>query len=254
MSRLSPLLLMLLLTIAPASAAEKVRLFAAASMTNALQEAVADFEASNNIEVTTVYAASSALARQISRGAPADIYISANRKWMDYLQQQGVVDDSRHTTLLYNQLVLIAGRQYDGHLITPSADMDLAALLDGGRLAMADPAHVPAGIYARQALQSLTLWQQAAPLITRSHNVRSALLLVERGETPLGIVYKTDALASRGVRIVAEFDSGSHDPIEYPLALLNDAAQKTPAQKLFRYLQSAPASVIFQRHGFGTTQ
>ncbi|WP_027859164.1 molybdate ABC transporter substrate-binding protein [Marinobacterium jannaschii] len=250
MYRFRAFLLLMLFTAMPASATERITLFAAASMTNALQEVISRFEAQQDIEVTPVYAASSALARQIARGAPATVFISANRKWMDYLQQQGVVEPSNRATLLNNRLVIIASRDYNTESISLDAGWPLKQQLDGERLAMADPDHVPAGIYAKQALQSLGLWQQAATLITRSRNVRSALALVERGETPLGIVYKTDAMVSPNVRIVAEFPAGSHPAIEYPMALITGSGREDAGNKLYQYLRSEEAAGIFHRYGF----
>jgi len=245
-----PLLLLTLFCTLPAAASERVTLFAAASMTNALEEVISRFKEAEGIQVNPVYAASSALARQISRGAPADIYISANSKWMDYLQQQGMVEPSNRSNLVLNQLVLVTARNNDAGQIRLDSSLNLESLLDGGRMAMADPDHVPAGIYARQALQSLGLWQQAANRITRSHNVRSALALVERGEAPIGIVYRTDALVSQNVRQVAEFPDDSHEPIEYPVALVTESAEKPSSLAFFRFLQSPEAAEVFHRYGF----
>ena len=198
----------------------------------------------------SVAAASSTLARQIERGAPADIYLSANVAWMDYLAAHGLIELASLRNLLGNRLVLIAHRDSDLELsIQPG--MDLAALLGRDRLAIGDPDHVPAGIYAREALEALGIWTETRPRLAPSADVRGALVLVARGETPLGIVYASDAGLSAGVRTVAVFPERLHAPIVYPVALVagRDSAL---ARRFLRYLHSAAAKAIFARHGFLT--
>ncbi|VTP60984.1 Molybdate-binding periplasmic protein precursor [Serratia rubidaea] len=188
-----------------ASAADKITVFAAASLTNALQEIATQYQQGKDVQVVSSFASSSTLARQIEQGAPADLFISADQQWMDYaIDKQQMVKDSRYT-LLDNDLVLIAAKdsKLDKVAITPQTDWQ--QLLNGERLAVGDPDHVPAGIYAKEALQNLKAWSQLAPKLARANNVRSAMALVERQETPLGIVYGSDALASDKVKVVGVF-------------------------------------------------
>ncbi|WP_328717266.1 molybdate ABC transporter substrate-binding protein [Halomonas elongata] len=242
----------LLLTLASsASAGERVELFAAASMTDAIDRAVARFEATHDVDVVPVYAASSTLARQIANGAPAELYISANVEWMDWLGEQGVTLSER-ADLVHNRLALVAPADTTREPFTPGEGETLAARLgDSERLAVGDPAHVPAGIYARQALQSLGEWEALAPRLARADNVRAALALVERGEAPLGVVYRTDAEASDGVRLLGLFPSDAHEPIIYPIAAIG-AHPSEGALTFRRWLESDDAKAIFQRAGFGT--
>lgn len=232
-----------------ARAAPNVHIYAAASLGDALDAAIARYEASHALNIVPVYAASSTVARQIANGAPAELYFSANERWMNWLGEQGITLTER-SDLLHNQLVLIAPRDGDTRPVTLGGGSDLAARLgDGRRLAVGDPAHVPAGIYARQALQSLGEWQAMEPRLARADNVRAALALVERGEAPLGIVYKTDALASDRVREVATFPTDSHAPINYPLALVGDSPGDA-ARDFREWLAGEQALAIFQDFGF----
>ncbi|MCW4151023.1 molybdate ABC transporter substrate-binding protein [Halomonas sp. 18H] len=232
-----------------AAAEERVELFAAASMTDAIDQVVTRFEASHEVDVVTVYAASSTLARQIAHGAPAEVYISANFMWMDWLGEQDV-SLTRRADLLHNRLALIASQDSPLDDVAPGESDSLAErLADGERLAVGDPAHVPAGIYARQALESLGEWQALAPRLARADNVRAALALVARGETPLGVVYHTDALASDAVRPLGLFPESSHPPITYPIATIG--ADPSPAAlALRRWLESEEARGIFKAQGF----
>lgn len=246
--------LMATLGLAPTARAEtSVYIYAAASLGDALDAAIARYEARRAVDIVPVYAASSTAARQIANGAPAELYFSANERWMDWLGEQGITLTGRGD-LLHNQLVLIAPRDGDTRPITLGAGNALAARLgDGRRLAMGDPAHVPAGIYARQALQSLGEWQALEPRLARADNVRAALALVERGEAPLGIVYQTDARASDRVRALATFPADSHTPITYPLALVGESP--SDAARDFRdWLASEQALAIFKDFGFATTK
>ena len=237
-------------------AEERVTIFAAASLTNALTEVGHTFKSDHIANPTQInpvfaFASSSTLARQIAQGAPAQIYLSANQKWMDYLvAQKAVVADSR-TTLLRNSLVLIAPNTTSINSVTLNKHWNITQAVGDSRLAAGDPDHVPAGRYAKQALKNLELWPQAMPLLARSNNVRGALALVERGEAPFGIVYATDAKVAKKVKIVATFSDDSHNPIEYPLALVeNTPSAATTA--FYQYLQSDVAQAIFVKYGFKT--
>ncbi|MDC6120156.1 molybdate ABC transporter substrate-binding protein [Serratia rubidaea] len=236
-----------------ASAAEKITVFAAASLTNALQEIATQYQQGKDVQVVSSFASSSTLARQIEQGAPADLFISADQQWMDYaIDKQQMVKDSRYT-LLDNDLVLIAAKdsKLDKVAITPQTDWQ--QLLNGERLAVGDPDHVPAGIYAKEALQNLKAWPQLAPKLARANNVRSAMALVERQETPLGIVYGSDALASDKVKVVGVFPADSHKPVEYPMAIVKDHNSPT-VSAFYTYLKSPQAAAVFKRYGFSPRQ
>ncbi|BFO08859.1 molybdate ABC transporter substrate-binding protein [Serratia rubidaea] len=236
-----------------ASAADKITVFAAASLTNALQEIATQYQQGKDVQVVSSFASSSTLARQIEQGAPADLFISADQQWMDYaIDKQQMVKDSRYT-LLDNDLVLIAAKdsKLDKVAITPQTDWQL--LLNGERLAVGDPDHVPAGIYAKEALQNLKAWPQLAPKLARANNVRSAMALVERQETPLGIVYGSDALASDKVKVVGVFPADSHKPVEYPMAIVKDHNSPT-VSAFYTYLKSPQAAAVFKRYGFSPRQ
>lgn len=240
---LAALALMLLSSISTATAGG-VTVFAAASLKNALDEVAADFDVTSGRDTTLSYAGSSALARQIQMGAPADVYISANPDWIDYLAQQGAVIPDSRIDLLGNKLVLIS------HDPAPDVDwqnLDMLALLDGGRLAMALVKSVPAGIYGKAALQSLGQWDATAPAVAQVDNVRAALALVALGEAPFGIVYATDARADPRVHVAATVPSDSHPAIVYPAVAVTAS---DGAQAFLTYLHSAPARAIFERHGF----
>ncbi|MGC3874556.1 molybdate ABC transporter substrate-binding protein [Halomonas sp. GXIMD04776] len=229
----------------------RVRIFAAASLTDALNEAIARYESQNDVNIVPVYASSSTAARQIVSGAPANLFFSANVQWMEWLEGQGVELGSR-VNLLQNHLALVApsGREHPSFI--PGNGETLISLLgDQERLSVGDPDHVPAGIYAKQALQFLGEWETLQPRLARADNVRAALALVERGETPLGIVYQTDAKASEKVDPLGLFPDDSHDPILYPLALVNLPASE-PAQEFHQWLQGDEALSIFSAVGFST--
>jgi molybdate transport system substrate-binding protein len=233
-----------LLWAGPAQAQDRVLVFAAASLRNALDEAARDYPGP---APAISYAGSSSLAKQIERGAPASVFISADRNWMDYLERRGLLEPGTRHDLLGNRLVLIAPRVSTLKLeIVPG--MPLARALAGGRLALGDPYHVPAGMYARAALESLGIWDAVRLQLAATENVRIALALVARGEAPLGIVYQTDARAEPGVRVVGRFPASLHPPIVYPIALLKGAV---PAARSFEaYLRGAQARAIFGKHGF----
>ena len=234
--------------IAPAAQAQGALVFAAASLKEALDEAALAFAMGRAGRVDVSYAASSALARQVERGAPADIFISADTDWIDYLEQRGLTAPGTRRNLLANDLVLIAPAASPVK-VKLAHGVDLAAALGKGRLAMADPDSVPAGKYGRAALTSLGAWKALEGRVAPSENVRGALALVARGEAPLGIVYRTDALAEKGVRIVDAFPAASHPPIVYTVVVLKRSSSRV-ASVFEGYLASPDARAIFERHGF----
>ncbi|MDG5500000.1 molybdate ABC transporter substrate-binding protein [Marinobacter sp. BGYM27] len=239
----------LLLLPACLQAAESVRIYAAASLTNTLETAATAYEASHDVEIVAIYASSSTAARQIANGAPADLYFSANEQWMDWLAGQQITLRQR-SDLLSNRLVLIAPGKSPLQPITPGSGTRLLSLMKTGeRLSVGDPEHVPAGIYAKQALITLGEWQELAPRLAPADNVRAALALVERGEVPLGIVYRTDAMASDKVQQVGLFPETSHRPITYPIAIVNPKAGDATF-RFRRWLASAEARAIFTQAGF----
>jgi molybdate transport system substrate-binding protein len=236
-----------LLTFASAYA-QDVTVFAAASLKEALDEAAQQFQRNSGRKVAVSYAASSALAKQIDNGAPADVFISADLDWMDYLEQRKLVKAGTRANLLRNRLVLIAPVDSKAQVeIRPG--FPLAGLLGGGRLAMADPDSVPAGKYGKAALEKLGVWGDVAGRVARAENVRAALIFVARGETPLGIVYQTDANAEKKVRIVAQFPPDMYPPITYPVAI-TAASKRVAAPAFVDYLKSAQARAIFEKYGF----
>ncbi|HVY81897.1 MAG TPA: molybdate ABC transporter substrate-binding protein [Steroidobacteraceae bacterium] len=232
----------------PARAADAPLLvFAASSLTDALNEIGATYKRETGNEVKLSFAASSALARQIEAGARADVFFSADTDWMDYLAARNLIDKASRTDLLSNRLVLIAPK--DSTIkVEIAPNFPLAQVLGRGRLATGDPDSVPVGKYARGALTSLGVWNEVAERLIRAENVRSALAFVSRGEAPLGIVYETDALIDKGVKIVGVFPESSHLPIVYPVAA-TATAQPATAQFL-KYLRSASARASFQKFGF----
>ncbi|MFC4671806.1 molybdate ABC transporter substrate-binding protein [Seohaeicola nanhaiensis] len=238
--------LALLVSGATAASADQITVFAAASLTNALAEIEQTFEAETGHDLSISLAGSSALARQIQAGAPADVFISANADWMDRLEADGLLEPGTRFDLLTNAIVLIA-HSTDA----PKAGIgpDLPALLGDGRLAMALVDSVPAGIYGKAALEHLGLWDAVAPQVAQTDNVRAALALVATGEAPYGIVYATDAAAEDDVSVVATFPADSHPPIVYPAAELTN--RDTPAiAEFFAYLRGAEARAAFERQGF----
>ncbi len=229
-----------------AAHAKPVIVFAAASTRQVVEEIAAAWTASRGERLGMVFASSGALARQIERGAPANVFISANGAWIDYLVSKNEVNPSFRRALFGNRLALVAPR--DARAGKPDGDAILARLGSRGRLAIADPRHAPAGIYARQALASIGIWKSVAPRTARTRDVRSALALVERGEALLGIVYRTDASASGAARILTVFDAGLHDPIVYHAAPITRENRSVP--RLLDFLSSPSAKEIYLRHGF----
>ena len=240
------LLAALLSALAPAARAASFLVFAAASLKESLDDVAAAFRAAGGGEPRIAYGASSALARQIAAGAPAQLFLSADLDWIAWVEERHLAA-APHASLLANDLVLVAPASSDVRLkIAPG--FDLAAALRGGRLAVADPRAVPAGKYARAALESLGAWQSVQARLAPVADVRVALALVARGEAPLGIVYRTDALAEPRVRVVDTFPEASHAPIVYGIVEIRGA---TPAARAFaRYAASPPARAIWARHGF----
>jgi molybdate transport system substrate-binding protein len=204
-------------------------------------------EGSKELAVRTSFAASSVLAKQIEAGAPADVFLSADPEWMDYLEKRGLLKAGTREDLLMNRLVLIAPSDSRVHL-TLAPHADLTAALGGGRLATGDPDSVPVGRYAQAALKWLGAWESVAPRLVRAENVRAALEYVARGEATLGIVYGTDALAEKRVRVVDVFPADSHPPIIYHVALTSEARQEAAALEAF--FEGEAAREIFARHGF----
>jgi molybdate transport system substrate-binding protein len=200
-------------------------------------------------KIVASYAASSDLARQIEHGAPADLFISADRQWADYLDQRGLLDRATRIDLLRNELVLIVPAASAASLaIAPG--FKLAEALGDSRLAVGDPDHVPAGIYARQSLEQLGIWAAVEPKLARAGSVRGALLFVERGDCPFGIVYRSDAQSDPKVKIIGLFPEDSHSPVVYPAALV--AGHQSPAAAEFLHFLAGPeAGAVFQRFGFG---
>jgi molybdate transport system substrate-binding protein len=237
--------LILLLLIAPSWAADSITVFAAASVTNAIQDISALYEKEKGVEVKTSFAAASALAKQIEQGAPADVFISADMRWMDYLDGKGkIVSDSRRT-LLGNQLVLIApkGKKFKVKL---EKGFDLPGAFEG-RWCSCDQS-VPIGRYSQQALTALGWWAALEPRLAAAPDVRSALAFVERGECAVGIVYESDAKVSDKVEVLATFPAGSHDPVLYPAALVQGA--KPAAKGFMDFLLSPKVGAIFRQYGF----
>jgi len=232
--------------------AKPVLVFAAASLKNALDEIAAQFERETGKKITISYGASSALAKQIEAAAPADLFISADLDWMDYLQQHNLIQPGTRKSLLGNRLVIVAPADSDLKLdIKPG--FDLASALKGGHLSMANPDSVPAGKYGKAALEKLGVWNSVRAAVAPAENVRAALLLVSRRETPLGIVYATDAAADPGVKIAGVFPEDTHPPIVYPVAVTADS--KNPnAARLLQFLTAPAARPIFEKRGFTVLQ
>jgi molybdate transport system substrate-binding protein len=238
---------------APASAQDqKLVIFAAASLKDALDEVNAAYQREKGQETTTSYAASSTLAKQIEAAAPADIFISADLDWMDYLAKRNLIKPETRANLLGNRLVLIA--PVDSIVkLSIAPNFLLAQALGNGRLAIADPNGVPAGRYGKAALETLGVWSTVATRLAPAENVRAALALVSRGEAPLGIVYQTDADSDKAVKIVGTFPQETHPPIICPIAVV--ASSTNPAAlRYLAYLKSPAARPTFEKHGFTALQ
>jgi molybdate transport system substrate-binding protein len=236
-------------TLTSGAIAADVTVFAAASLKEALDEQSRLFEAGTGNKTIISYGASNALAKQIEAGAPADMFISADLDWMDYVDQRHLLMADTRVNLLRNTLVLIAPASSKA-VLAIGPNFGLAAALGREKLAMANPDSVPAGKYGKAALEKLGVWSAVEKQVARAENVRAALALVSRGEAPFGIVYSTDALSDKGVRIVDTFPPDSYPPIVYPAALL--ATSKSAAGKpLLDHLRSPAARPVWEKFGFG---
>ncbi len=225
-------------------------MFAAASLKNALEETAAAFEAETGTRVVFSFAGSSALARQIQQGAPADLFVSANQAWMDVLADDGLIDPASRRDVAGNRLVLVVeARRAAAPPVDIGPDLDLDALLGDGRLAMALVEAAPAGIYGKAALERLGLWRTAAPRVAQADNVRAALALVAIGAAPAGVVYASDAVAEPRVAVMGRFPADSHPPIVYPAARIA-ASDAREAAAFLDHLDSPAARAIFERNGF----
>lgn len=227
---------------------KRVLVFAAASTTNAVDEIGQLFSQKKQGKFVPSFASSSTLAKQIAAGAPANIYISANPKWMRYLEDKNLVEQGTRWNILGNTLVLITPATSDLTLdIRP--EFPLSKIVGNERISMGDPDHVPAGIYGKQALMHLRVWDEIAPKVVRAKDVRTALVFVERGEVPLGIVYATDAAITDKVRVAGVFPENSHPPITYQAAIVKGNNTKT-ALAFLNFLKSPEAKGVFEKYGF----
>ncbi len=238
-----------------AGAETDLLLFAAASTTNAITDIGALYAARNpGRRITPSFASSSTLAKQIESGAPADVYLSANRKWMDFLADKDRIDKASRFDLLRNRIVLIAPAESTLAPISVAPGFSMAAALGtDGRLAVGDPDHVPAGIYGRKALENLGSWDGVQDRLAPMKDVRAALVLVERGEAPLGLVYATDAAISSKVRVVGTFPDDSHPPIAYPVAAVA-GGKVAEAAHFLEFLRTPSARAVFEKYGFDVRQ
>ncbi|KRP96200.1 molybdenum ABC transporter substrate-binding protein [Bradyrhizobium yuanmingense] len=225
-----------------------ITVFAAASMKNALDEIDAAYTARTGVKFSVSYAASSVLAKQIEQGAPADVFVSADTDWMDYAIAKKTINEPSRVNLLGNSIVLIAPKDSKIDSVTIAPGFDLAKLAGDGRIATGDVRSVPAGKYAKAALEKLGAWQAAEPKFAMAESVRAALTLVARGEAVLGIVYSTDAKVEPGVKIVGTFPADSHPAIIYPVAATSTA--KPEANGYLAFLRSAAAKAILEKYGF----
>jgi molybdate transport system substrate-binding protein len=239
------LLFALVLLVPLAARAQELTVFAAASLTDAMKDVSALWVKAGHPPLRMSFASSSTLARQIEQDAPVAVFASADEKWMDYLAQKNLIVADTRKDLLGNDLVLVVPADKPQH-VTIGPGFDLLKLLGpNGRLAVGDPTNVPAGIYGEQALKKLGLWDSVAPHLARAEDVRAALLLVERGEAPAGIVYGTDAAVSKGVMVAGTFPGGSHDP--FALVKSGDTPQ---ARALLTFLAGPQARAVFVQRGF----
>jgi molybdate transport system substrate-binding protein len=241
----------LVFTAAPpvqAQSANTLTVFAAASLKNALDDANAAFAKASGVKVTASYAASSALAKQMESGAPADVFISADLNWMDYVAGKNLIKADSRYNLLGNKLVLIAGTDSKIGNVKIEQGFDIAKLAGDSRIAVADVKAVPAGLYAKAALEKLGSWAAAEPKLAQAENVRATLAFVARGETSIGIVYETDAKIEPNVKIIGAFPDGSYPPVTYPVAATANA--KAGALQYLAFLRSDAARAIFEKYGF----
>ncbi|WP_438279182.1 molybdate ABC transporter substrate-binding protein [Nitrobacter sp.] len=234
---------------APAAAQDKtLTVFAAASMKNALDDVDNAYTAKTGVKIVASYAASSALAKQIEQGAPADVFVSADTAWMDYVKDKKAINKPSRVNLLGNSIVLIAPKDSKIDKVTIDQGFDLAKLAGDGKVATGDVKAVPVGKYAKAALEKLGAWTAVEPKMAMAENVRAALALVARNEAALGIVYSTDAKVEPGVKIVGTFPANSHPPIVYPVAATSTAHKGT--DDYLAFLRSSEAKAIFEKYGF----
>jgi molybdate transport system substrate-binding protein len=252
MNRLAGLFLAFAVSLAAISASaaqdKSLTIFAAASMKNALDEIDAAYAAKSGVKITVSYAASSALAKQIEQGAPADVFISADTDWMDYATSKKTINESSRVNLLGNSIVLIAPKDSKVDNVSIGPGFDLAKLAGDGRIATGDVKSVPVGKYAKAALEKLGSWQAVESKFAMAESVRAALTLVARGEAVLGIVYSTDAKVEPGVKIVGTFPADSHPAIVYPVAATTTA--KPEASEYLAFLRSTAAKTVLEKYGF----
>ncbi|MCJ2131166.1 molybdate ABC transporter substrate-binding protein [Methylobacterium sp. E-045] len=250
LTSLRAVLLAGLVVLAPtAQAAETATVFAAASLKNALDNAGKAFTAQSGIELKASYAASSALARQIESGAPADLFASADLEWMDYLAKKNLIRPESRVNLLGNRIVVVAPKESKTADVPFTAEGFAAALGADGRLATGEVNSVPIGKYAKSAFEKLGLWTGLQPRLAQADNVRAALLLVSRGEAPLGVVYESDAKSDPGVKIVGVFPADSHPPVVYPFAVTAEA-KGDGAAKFLDFLKGTEGKPFFEAQGF----
>ncbi|MCJ2050648.1 molybdate ABC transporter substrate-binding protein [Methylobacterium sp. J-070] len=245
----SSLIAALLLAAGAAQAAETTTVFAAASLKNALDDAGKAFTAQSGFAIRSSYAASSALARQIESGAPADLFASADLEWMDYLAKKNLIRPDTRVNLLNNRLVVVAPKDAKESTIAFTPEGFAKALGVDGRLATGEVNSVPIGKYAKIAFEKLGLWAGIQPRLAQADNVRAALALVSRGEAPLGVVYESDAKSDPSVKVVGVFPADSHPPVVYPFAVTADA-KGDGAKRFLDFLRSAAAKPFFEAQGF----
>lgn len=239
----------LLTCFALSASAADVRVFAAASLTNALNDIGKLYAERNGSQLVGTYAASSALARQVEQGAPADIFASADIKWMDYMTEHKLVDPQSRFNLLGNDLVLVAPANSSLGKVEITEKTDFAALAGEGHIATGNPDSVPVGLYFKQAMERSGQWAKVAPKVAGADSVRAALALVERGEAPIGVVYATDAAVSGKVKVIGVFPASLHDPIVYPFAAIA-GAKPDVTQPFLDFLRTPEAKAVFVRYGF----
>ena len=231
----------------PVQAQTNITVFGASSLTDSMKAIADTYKAKTGTSVTLSFGGSNTLAQQIDQGAGADIFMSADIQWMDFLAKNNRIDTASRKDLLGNRLVLVGGSNAKPVTIAPK--FDLAGALGGGRLAMANPESVPAGIYGKAALTSLGVWDSVSGNIASAENVRAAMQFVSRGEAPYGIVYETDAKVESKVKIVGVFPDGSHPPVVYPVAATTATANAASLRYL-DFLRTPTAKAIFEKYGF----
>jgi molybdate transport system substrate-binding protein len=243
------LLFLCLLLVPLTSRAQELTVFAAASLTDAMKDVSTQWSAAGHQLLRMSFGSSSTLSRQIENGAPANVFASADEKWMNYLVDKRMIANDTRKDLLSNDLVLIVPADKPQHVVIGPGFNLLGLLGPSGRLAVGDPAHVPVGLYAEQALKKLALWDSISPRLARTDDVRAGLLLVERGEAPAGIVYGTDAAVSKAVMVAGTFPANSHDPISYPFAVTK-SGDTAEARALLTFLAGPQARAVFVQRGF----